>query len=194
MRTATISIVYHSTYGHTAQAAHLLAGFLQSEQATVHLFNSIEAKAAWEILHASDTIVFGCPTILGNVSAAFKTFMEETERFLYKQIWKNKLAAAFTVSPSAGGDKQQTLQALANFAAQHGMLWMSLGVLPHYCCHRQTDGQNRFSSYLGLMIQSDNSDEKVEPFHSGDVLTAELFSNRILDITLHLKTIKSRYV
>lgn len=191
MQTATISIVYHSRHGHTAQAARLLADFLQSEYAIVHVTNCKEAKTAWQTLHASDAIVFGCPTILGNASAAFKAFMEETESFLYKQVWKNKLAAAFTVSPSAGGDKLPTLQAIAGFAAQHGMLWISLGVLPRYCCDLQTEGQNRFSSYLGLMLQSNTGEENGESFHPGDVLTAELFAQRILNVTLEMKTIKN---
>jgi flavodoxin len=191
MQTATISIVYHSRLWHTAQAARLLGNFLRSNQVVVHVINVDDVKKHWKELHSSDTLVFGCPTSFGNISAAFKAFMEETELFLYKQLWKNKLAAAFTVSSSAGGDKFLTLQSLAAFAAQHSMLWISLGVLPRYCSHQQTDGQNRFSSYLGLMMQADNRDEKVEPFHSGDVLTAELFVSRILDVTRSINNIKT---
>ena len=164
MQTATISIVYHSRFGHTKQAVKLLANSLRLGEATVHVFSVHEAEAYWQHLQASDTTMFGCPTLFGNMSAAFKAFMEETEPFLYRQLWKNKLAAAFTVSSSAGGDKLLTLQSIAAFAAQHSMLWISPGVLPRYCGDQQTDGQNRFASYLGLMIQSDNSYEKVEPF------------------------------
>ena len=190
MQTATIFIVFHSRHGHTEQAAKLLAGFLQDGFVTVHVISAGDTKAMWQTLHASDAIVFGCPTLFGNVSAQFKTFMEETEGFLYKQLWKNKLAAAFTVSPSAGGDKLLTLHTIAEFAAQHGMLWVSLGVLPRYCSDQQTEGQNRFSSYMGLMIQSDNSDKEVKPFHTGDVLTTELFAKRILDVILQFKNLK----
>jgi multimeric flavodoxin WrbA len=191
MQTTTISIIYHSRHGHTEQAAKLMAAFLRRDYIIVHVITVDEASHHWQDLHASDAIVFGCPTVFGNVSAAFKAFMEQTETFLYQHLWKNKLAAAFTVSSSAGGDKLQTLQSIASFAAQHAMLWISLGVLPRYCSDQQTDGQNRFASYLGLMIQSNNSNEKVEPFHSGDVLTAELFARRILDVTLDYKTIKT---
>ena len=191
MQTATISIVYHSRFGHTKGVANLLADHFRLGEASVHVIPVGEVKGHWQQLHASDTIVFGCPTLFGNVSTPFKAFMEETETFLYKQSWKNKLAAAFTVSSSAGGDKLSTLQAIAAFAAQHAMLWLSPGVLPRYCSHQQTDGQNRFASYLGLMIQSDNNNEKVQPFHSGDVLTTELLARRILDVTLDYKTTKT---
>jgi multimeric flavodoxin WrbA len=191
MQTAIISIIYHSRLGHTKQAAELLASFLHTRQVIVHIINVDDVKERWQELLDSDTLVFGCPTSFGSVSAGFKAFMEATETFLYKQLWRNKLAAAFTVSASAGGDKFLTLQSLAAFAAQHSMLWISLGVLPRYCSHRQTDGQNRFASYLGLMIQSDNRDEKVEPFHSGDIVSTELFANRILGVTLSIKNIKT---
>ena len=194
MQTTTISIIYHSRHGHTEHAARLLAGYLRMDHVAVYVINVDEAILPWQTLHASDAIVFGCPTVFGNVSASFKAFMERTEAFLYQQVWKNKLAAAFTVSSSAGGDKLLTLQAIAAFVAQHGMLWMGLGVLPRYCSDQQTDGQNRFASYLGLMIQSDNSSEKVEPFHSGDMLTIELFAKQILTVTLDYKIIKNPHV
>ena len=61
--------------------------------------------------------------------------------------------------------------------------------MPRYCNNEQTDGQNRMDSYLGLMIQSDNTRE-VNPSHPGDVLTTELFAKRILDVTFKFKHIK----
>jgi len=190
MQVATISIVYHSVHGHTEQAAKLLADFLESDFTKVHLISVNEVEDRWTDLHQSDAIVFGSPTYFGNVSARFKLFMESTGSFWYQQAWKNKLAAAFTVSSSTGGDKLNTLQSLAIFAAQHSMQWVSVGVLPRYCNDQQTDGQNRLASYLGLMLQSDNSQSKVEPFHPGDVLTVELFANRLLDVLLGYKNIK----
>ena len=191
MQKAIISIVYHSHYGHTEQAAKALALSLESTSSIIHSIHVDKAKESWELLHLTDTIVFGCPTLFGSISAGFKTFMEATELFLYKQLWKNKLAAGFTASSSAGGDKLNTLQNFAFFAAQHSMHWINLGVLPRYLNDAQTDGQNRLAGYTGLMIQCDNSREKVYPLHPGDLLTIKLFAQRLLDVTLQFKNKKT---
>jgi len=189
MQKANIAIVYHSNYGHTEQAARILAAALESPYLAVHLIHVSKASENWNLIHTADTIVFGCPTYFGNVSSGFKAFMETTGSFWYKQVWKNKWAAGFTVSSTTGGDKLNTLQSLALFAAQHSMHWISLGVLPRYLNDEQTDGQNRLAAYLGLMIQSDNSQQRVGAFHPGDQLTIELFAQRLKEVTLQAKNI-----
>ncbi|HEY0731732.1 MAG TPA: flavodoxin family protein, partial [Chitinophagaceae bacterium] len=163
MQQVTISIVYHSGQGHTKQIADILAENLQSEFSQVHLINVEDAKEKLDLLHQSDTIVFGCPTYFGNVSAGFKQFMELTGGFWYNQMWKDKLAAGFTVSSTRSGDKLNTLISLSLFAAQHSMFWISQGIMPRFCNNEQTEGQNRAGSYLGLMIQSDNGKELLLP-------------------------------
>ena len=183
--TKQISIIYHSSAGHTKAVAEIIARRIEAGNVKLHLMSIDQAKTNMTLLHDSDTIVFGCPTMFGSPSSAFKNFMESTGVFWYKQLWKNKFAAGFTVSSSVGGDKLNTLMSLSLFAAQHSMFWISLGVLPHYIDDQQTDGQNRLASYLGLMIQSDNSREMIHPFATGDILTAELFADRILQTTLN---------
>jgi NAD(P)H dehydrogenase (quinone) len=190
MQNAIFSIVYHSNHGHTEQVAKLLAASMRSDDSKVHLIHVSEVSENWQLLHDSDTIVFGCPTLFGNVSAKFKEFMEETGAFWYKQLWKNKLAAAFTVSSTVCGDKLNTLQSIAAFAAQHSMHWINLGILPRFLNNEQTDGQNRLASYFGLMMQSDNSKEYVAPFNPGDLLTLELFDRRIIEVTMNFKNLK----
>ncbi|RYU91920.1 flavodoxin family protein [Mucilaginibacter terrigena] len=182
MQKIKIAIVFHSGYGHTRKAAELIAERFRAADAEVHLVDSDAADKAWGTLHTCDTIIFGCPTYFGTVSAGFKTFMERTGGFWYRQLWKDKFAAAFTVSSTLGGDKQNTLQTIAVFAAQHSMHWINLGVLPRFCADEQTDGQNRLASYQGLMIQSDNTQTEVREFHPGDLLTLELFADRILQV------------
>ena len=189
MQQVVISVVYHSRQGHTRQIAEILAGNLRSEISCVHLIHVDEAEDQLNLLHRSDTIVFGCPTYFGNVSAGFKQFMEMTGRFWYNQTWKDKLATGFTVSSTRSGDKLNTLVSLSIFAAQHSMQWISQGIMPRFCNSEQTDGQNRLGSYLGLMIHSDNAQELHGP-HPGDILTTELFAERILDVTLKFKNIK----
>ncbi|MCF6132783.1 flavodoxin family protein [Flavobacterium sp. WG47] len=163
-----------------------MAEAMQSHSALVEirLLTVDEAIKSPELLHNSDTIVFGSPTYFGNVSAEFKKFMETTGGFWFSQKWKDKLAAGFTNSSTTGGDKLATLSSLSLFAAQHSMIWISQGVMPRFLCDQQTDGQNRLGSYLGLMVQSDNNLQEVNPMQSGDLLTTELFAKRIVDITL----------
>lgn len=192
MRKLQITIVYHSGFGHTAQIATVLAETMQqhSDEVIVNLLNVSEASSQQSVLLDSDTIVFGSPTYFGNVSAEFKKFMETTGGFWFQQLWKDKLAAGFTNSSTSNGDKLATLNALSLFAAQHSMIWISQGVMPRFLCDQQTEGQNRLGSYLGLMVQSDNNLKEVNPMHSGDLLTTELFARRIVDLTIELKKTK----
>lgn len=190
MERAIISVVYHSSKGHTEQLARVLAEEMSTVYTQVHLLTVEEAQNNFDLLHHSDVIVFGCPTYFGNVSGAFKQFMEKTGGFWYKQVWKNKLAAAFTMSSTTGGDKLNTLQALMLFACQHSMNWISLGVLPRFLNDEQTDGQNRLASYVGLMAQCDNSQTVLNGLHPSDQLTAELFARRIVEVTLNYKNIQ----
>ncbi|MFW2477008.1 MAG: flavodoxin family protein [Sediminibacterium sp.] len=184
-----ISVIYHSQSGHTKQLAAFLAKQLETNYTTVHLLDAQAATNNFELLHTSHLIVFGCPTYFGNIPAAFKKFMEATGSFWYKQSWKDKLAAAFTLSSTTNGDKLNTLNSLFLFAAQHSMHWISLGVLPRYINDIQTDGQNRMGSYIGLMAQSENAMDKVLPLHPGDQLTAELFAARLLSVATQFNQI-----
>lgn len=188
-KTPIISIIYHSNNGHTRKVATLLAQAVSASGASVRLLAAEEAAANFELLHESDTIVFGSPTYFGTVSAGFKTFMEATGKFWYKQPWRNKLAAGFTCSSTVNGDKLNTLSTLFHFAAQHSMQWVPLGVLPRFNCDWQTEGQNRLASYTGLMVQTDNSSTEIQPFSDGDLLTIELFGRRLYEVTSARHTI-----
>ncbi len=192
MQKSIIAVVFHSEKGHTRQLAGFLADQLHSSTTCVHLLTVQEAEQNFELLHLADMIVFGCPTYFGNVSAGFKLFMEKTGAFWYQQLWKNKLAAAFTISATTNGDKLNTLFSIATFAAQHGMHWINLGVLPRFINDEQTDGQNRMASYIGLMAQCNNSQTAMQPLHAGDQLTAELFAKRLVEVTNHFKQTKNK--
>ncbi|MEJ2299764.1 MAG: hypothetical protein P8X94_14965, partial [Woeseiaceae bacterium] len=73
--------------------------------------------------------------------------------------WADKLAAGFTNSGSQNGDKQNTLVDIASFAAQHGMVWVNLNLLPgNNSSKGSVEDLNRLGSYLGAMAQS-NVDE-----------------------------------
>jgi multimeric flavodoxin WrbA len=176
-----IVIVYHSGYGHTRIVAESIAKGIRQETGAVTLLPAKEAAGRLELLAEADTIVFGSPTYFGDVSAEFKTFMEATGSVYSQQRWKNKLAAGFTNSSSTNGDKLHTLISLALFAAQQGMVWIPLGILPRFENGIQQSSPNGMGSYLGLMTMSDNVHGQLnEP---ADLQTARLFGQRIAQVT-----------
>ena len=100
------------------------AGVEQVPDATVLLLNVDEAQTRWADTEA-DAIVFGAPTYVAGVSAAFKAFQEASSRLVMTQGFGGKIRwAGFTNSGSRSGDKLATLIQLALFAAQHGMHWV----------------------------------------------------------------------
>ncbi|MFY9762368.1 MAG: flavodoxin family protein [Xanthobacteraceae bacterium] len=188
MSDVRIAIVYHSGYGHTArQAAAVAAGVGQVPDATAVLLNVEEAQTRWADLTAADAIVFGAPTYVAGVSAAFKAFQEASSHLVMTQgfKWKNKIAAGFTNSGSRSGDKLATLVQLALFAAQHGMHWVSLALPP--ANHSTTGSEadlNRLGFWLGAGAQSntDQGPDLAPP--EADLATARHLGRRVAEVTL----------
>ncbi|MBL7665632.1 MAG: flavodoxin family protein [Bacteriovoracaceae bacterium] len=175
-----VSVVYHSGYGHTAFIAKKVAeGITSAKNIEVQLVEVGNKSMDWEILQNSDAIVFGSPTYMGNVSAQFKAFMDESSKAWMTQSWANKLAAGFTVSGSPSGDKLNTLQALTTFALQHGMLWVGYNTLPEtYGGKKPEEARNRLGSFTGLMVQASNETAE-KAFYPGDIESALDFGKRI---------------
>lgn len=182
-----IAIIYYSGFGHTKVVAHRIALGARKIIDQVTVLTTDEATTRLAELSEVDTLVFGSPTYFANVSADFKKFMEATASIWAKQSWKNKLAAGFTNSSSTNGDKLSTLINLSLFAAQHGMLWIPLGIMPKYDHNgRQLSEHNGMASYLGLMTMSDNAHNQFnEP---ADLISAELFGERIAEVSMQLKS------
>ncbi|HNR99837.1 MAG TPA: flavodoxin family protein [Planctomycetota bacterium] len=153
---ARVVIVYHSGRGHTeALAKAALEGAESVPGVTAACIPAAEAMKRIAELDAADAMIFGCPTYMGSGSSEFKKFMEATSRLWSELRWKDKLAAGFTNSGSQSGDKLVTLIQLAVFAAQHGMLWVSLGLLPgNNASTASIEDLNRLGSFLGAMGQS----------------------------------------
>jgi len=172
--------------GRTAALAAAMAdGARLVERTHVTEMHLGEQKPDWEALDATDSIIFGCPTYMGSASARMKAFMEESLRpqFL-ERCWQDKLAAGFTNSAGMSGDKLCTLQQIAGFAAQHGMIWISLGQLPGWQSSNTTAADlNRLASFLGLMAQSNSDQGPDQAPPESDRRTGELFGRRIALIT-----------
>jgi multimeric flavodoxin WrbA len=180
---AKLAVVYHSGFGHTQRVAEHVAEGAAGVEGTQVSLQSVEALDL-EWLHAADAIVFGAPTYMGSASAAFKGFMESTSRLWLQQRWKDKLAAGFTNSGSLYGDKANTLVELCCFAAQHGMVWVGLGLLVNGVRGDRDDPRhlNRLGSSLGLMTQADvdRSPELAPPI--SDLETARAFGRRVAEL------------
>lgn len=158
--TAKVCVVFHSGFGHTARQAEAIvegaAAVDDAEAVGIPVDDLADAEGpAWATLDEADALIFGCPTYMGSPSAGMKTFMEATSGRWMEQKWADKLAAGFTNSGSQNGDKQNTLVDIATFAAQHGMVWINLNLLPgNNSSQGSVDDLNRLGSSLGAMAQS----------------------------------------
>ncbi|MGY0217353.1 flavodoxin family protein [Endozoicomonadaceae bacterium StTr2] len=176
-----ITVVYHSGYGHTEVLARSVALGAKTEGAKVATVNVADLNNIdWEQLGQSDALIFGSPTYMGSVSGPFKMFMDESSKVWFQRGWENKIAAGFTTSAAQSGDKLNTLIQMSVFAAQHGMIWVGLGILPgNNSSTGSEEDLNRIGSFLGAMAQS-NADEgaDVAPPKS-DHLTAQELGKRV---------------
>ena len=181
-----VAVVYHSGYGHTKVVAEHVAKGARDAGADVALLNAEELanpdQGPWEKLDEAHAIIFGAPTYMGSASAPMKAFMDASSKRWFTQAWKDKLAAGFTNSASYSGDKLATLSQFTILAAQHAMVWVSLGLMPgNNTSKGSSDDLNRIGSYIGLMTQA-NADEGPDtaPLQS-DRKSAEHLGRRVTE-------------
>lgn len=184
-----IAIAYHSGYGHTArQAQAVLEGASAVAGVEAKLYSVVDLdEAAWNELDAADAILFGSPTYMGSASAKFKEFMETSSKRWFAQTWKDKLAAGFTTSASQSGDKLNTLVQMMILACQHGMIWVSLDILPgNNSSQGSVDDLNRLGSCSGAMAQA-NADQGADAMLESDLKTASRLGARVAEQLLRLR-------
>ena len=77
-----ITIAYHSGYGHTEKVAMAVAeGAKKVENVNVAIINVTNLQEKdWDLLDNSHTIIFGCPTYMGGVSAKYKEFIDAASK------------------------------------------------------------------------------------------------------------------
>ncbi|MGW4870860.1 flavodoxin family protein [Streptomyces chartreusis] len=182
MTTPVVSIAYHSGFGHTAVIAEAVRAGAVEAGAEVHLIRVDEiTEEQWAILDASDAIVFGSPTYMGTASGAFHVFAEATSKRWAERAWTDKLAAGFTNSASKSGDKLHTLQFFQILAAQLGMHWVNLGLLPGWNSSAGSEHDiNRLGFFAGAAAQT-NADQGPDAVHKADVATAEHLGRRVTE-------------
>jgi multimeric flavodoxin WrbA len=141
---------------------------------------------AWDVLDGADAVVFGSATYMGNVSAAFQAFAEQTGRRCMNGTWRDKVSAGFTNSGARSGDKLHTLTSLAVFAAQHHMHWVTLGLAPGWNSSAGSeDDLNRLGFWLGAAAQTD-VDADSNQVHPSDVATCHHLGRRVALVTRQL--------
>lgn len=183
----TLAIAYHSGYGHTATLADAVAAGATEAGADVTVIPVDRmSETDWAILDGSDGIVFGSATYMGNVSAAFQAFAEQTGRRCIDGIWRDKVAAGFTNSGGKSGDKLNTLVSLSVFAAQHHMHWVNLGLGPGWNSSAGSEHDlNRLAFFLGAGAQTD-VDANSDQVHPADVRTCRHLGWRVAHVTRQL--------
>jgi NAD(P)H dehydrogenase (quinone) len=180
-----ICIVHHSGYGHTERQATAVAEGIRRvdgvECLPIPVADLQDGDApGWRVLDDAAAIVFGSPTYMGGPSAAMKGFMEATSGRWLEQKWADKLAAGFTNSGSQNGDKQNTLIAFATLAAQHGMVWVNLNLLPgNNSSTGSLEDVNRLGASLGAMAQSNIDQGPDDGPPEADLETARRLGQRV---------------
>lgn len=184
-----MAIVYYSGYGHTARLAEAIwegGNTLDGVEARLYDVTCLD-EDDWAELDAAAAIVFGAPTYMGSVAAKFKAFMEDSSKRWFARVWKDKLAAGFTCSASQSGDKLNTLVQLVTLACQHGMIWVSLDLLPGNNSSRgSADDLNRLGCSLGVMAQA-NADQGADAMRESDLKTARRLGERVAEQVLRLR-------
>jgi NAD(P)H dehydrogenase (quinone) len=181
-----VAIVYHSGFGHTHVLAESAAQGVRDAGAEPLLLRIEDAAQDFapllDAVKEADAVIFGSPTYMGDLTAAFRAFAEASAKPWYTQDWKDKLAAGFTVSGSYSGDKLNSLNSLAVFAAQHGMVWVSTGLLPGNALGKTgPEDINRLGSFIGAMAQADNAPATETNPPLGDQLTVRHLGKRVAE-------------
>ncbi|KAH3675849.1 hypothetical protein WICMUC_002495 [Wickerhamomyces mucosus] len=177
-----IAIIYHSKYNHTkALADSILEGAQSVENVQVKIFTTEEASKPETLKDLTDNysgFIFGSPTYFGSPSAGFKEFIESTSSIFATRGWANKLASGFTISASRAGSKENTLIDLVVFAAQHGLTWVPLNLLPGHNSSTTTESNNNASGYfLGIGAQA-NADQGAEGIRQSDLESGKHLGKR----------------
>ena len=180
-----IIVVYHSGYGHTQRMAQSVAEGAGAQLLAIDAEGNLP-DGGWDQLKAADAIIFGSPTYMGSASWQFKKFADASSKQWFAQEWKDKIAGGFTNSAGMNGDKQGVLTQLFTLAMQHGMVWVSQGLMPSNARAAKRDDVNYLVSYSGAIAQSP-SDAGADAMSPGDLETARLFGQRIAEAAARWK-------
>ena len=178
-------VIYHSGYGHTQFIAQAVAKGANAQLVAIDADGNV-SESDWAVLDAADAIVMGSPTYMGNVSWQFKKFADASSKRWFTRAWQDKFFAGFAVSASLNGDKGMTLAYLNTLAAQHGGLWISLGMAPANASASTRNDINNMGGSVGLLVQAP-SDAGADKIPQGDVDTATKFGERVASVAAKIR-------
>ncbi|ALV47806.1 NADPH-dependent FMN reductase (plasmid) [Arthrobacter alpinus] len=183
MENPTIAVAYYSGSGHTQVLAEAVAQAAAASGATTKLLRVDQlTQESWDFIDEADAIIFGAPTYMGTAPAAFHAFAEQTAGRWAMQKWSNKLGAGFTNAACKAGDKNSTLDYFSTLAAQHGMNWINLGLLPGWKSTKGSENDlNRFGYFNGAAAQT-FSDVGIDGVHPADIATAVHLGKRVAEM------------
>ncbi|UQY33510.1 flavodoxin family protein [Pseudomonas fulva] len=187
-----VAIVYFSGYGHTAkQAEAVQRGAAAQEDTEVSLLRIDQdgnlPEGALEVLAAQDAIIYGSPTYMGGPAWQFKKFADASSKLWIKQALKDKVAAGFTNSATVNGDKFSTIQYFWTLSQQHGQVWVGTGLMP---ANKKDSGPadiNWSGGFAGALAISPSDASAEEAPRAGDLKTAELLGQRVVELARRLK-------
>ena len=177
---ATITVVYHSGYGHTQRLAQAVAQGADAQLIAIDADGNLP-QGAWALLDAADAIVFGSPTYMGGPSWQFKKFADATSKAWFSQGWRDKLFAGFTNSASTIGDKTSTLNYFMTLAMQHGGVWVGTGMMPANAKGSTRDDLNWMGIWSGVAAVSPSDASPADMF-PGDLKFATEFGARVAQV------------
>ena len=174
--------MYHANQSYSDEIAGHIQKGVKSFGLASEKYDCVYINDKLDKLINMDAIILGSPTYFGAASAEMKKFMDLTGKIWQKQLWKNKIAAAFTHSSALSGDKLSVLQQFFIFAQQHGMIWVGLDI---ESCQNNADKNklNYLGSWSGLMALTPDGNRGLAYESETDKLTAQYFGARIAKIT-----------
>ncbi|WP_444908091.1 flavodoxin family protein [Microbulbifer sp. SSSA008] len=191
-----VGVVYHSVSGCSKVLAESVVegvntlekciGVALEIQGESILHGRYEDQSLLAQLDQCEAIVMGSPTFMGTVSAQFKAFMDAASERYGDRCWLDKLAAGFTVGSNFSGDQLGTIRTLQVFAAQMGMLWVPLDILPS----QDSLGRNRGGCQSGLVAVAEGAGE----IHELDRLTAVHLGRRIAGLALRTSDFRTTFL
>jgi NAD(P)H dehydrogenase (quinone) len=187
----TVSIVYHSGYGHTARAAAAVQEGASSVEGTKVQAVVIDQEGnlpegGWETLAVSQAIIMGSPTYMAGPSWQFKKFADASSKVWFQQGWKDKVFGGFTNSASMSGDKLGTIDYFFHLAQQHSGIWVGTGLMPSSHSAATEADINHLGSFSGLMTRSPADASAEDAPGDGHIETAKLFGKRVAEVAVKL--------
>ncbi len=88
-------------------------------------------------LKKSEMVIFGCPTLFGNVSAEMKAFLDSTYEYSENREFESKFFACFTSCTHSTCEGAHAIDSMLLWAQNMGMLHIPFGV------HTEIDSHNQ---------------------------------------------------